>query len=73
VEPRDAAFDLCGVAGKFLAKGQWCRVLGMGEADLADVLERCLLPAQRGIKSVECREEVARDALGGGDVHHRRE
>ena len=45
-QPRDATFDLRGVAGKFLAERQRCRILCVGAADLDDVCKRLFLLAQ---------------------------
>ena len=72
-QPRDAAFDLRGVAGKFLAERQRRRILGMGAADLDDMCERLFLLAQRAVKRLERGNEIVGDAHRGGDVHCGRE
>ena len=73
VQPRDAALDLRGVAGKFLAERQRRRVLGVGAADLDDVRERLFLFAQRAQQFAQRRNEVGGDALGRRDMHRGRE
>src|SRR6185437_6907 len=66
-QPRDAALDLRGVTGKFLAERQRRRVLGVGPADLDDTGERLFLLAQRAVKLLQRRNQI------GGNVHRRRD
>ena len=60
-QPRDAALDLRGIAGEFLAERQRRRILGMGAADLDDLGERLLLLAQRAVQIAERRDQVGGD------------
>ena len=71
-QPRDAAFDLRGVAGKFLPQRQRRRVLGVGAPDLDDFCKRLFLPAQLAMQFAERGNEIGEDAAGGRDMHRRR-
>ena len=70
---RDAALDLRGVAGEFLAERERRCVLGVGAADLDDPRERPGLFLQRVLQMRQRRIEQSRDLLGRGDVHRGRE
>ncbi|MHC2439591.1 hypothetical protein ACVMB0_006966 [Bradyrhizobium sp. USDA 4451] len=72
VQARDAALDLRGVAGEFLAERQRCRVLGMRASDLHDLGERLLLPVQRLMQLGERGNQVGDDAACGRDMHRGR-
>ena len=69
----DAAPDLRGVAGEFLAERQRRRVLRVGAADLDDARECLRLRLQRVLQMRERRIEQARDLVGRRDVHRGRE
>ena len=53
VDPLDALLDLEGVAAELLAQRQRRRVLGVGAADLDDVLERRRLVDQRAVQLLQ--------------------
>src|SRR3984893_1200435 len=72
-QPRDAALDLRGVAGKFLAERQRRRILGVGAADLDDMGERRFFFAKRAVKRLERGNEIRRHSHRGRDVHCGRE
>ncbi|MGY2808105.1 hypothetical protein ACVIHF_004835 [Bradyrhizobium sp. USDA 4506] len=71
-QPRDAALDLRGVAGEFLAERQRRRILGVGAPDLDDLGKRLLLVAQRAMQFGECRNQIGDDAARCGDMHRGR-
>ncbi len=65
----DAVGDLLGIAGKFLAQGERRGVLGMGAADLDDVLPGLGLVVQRVVQMLQRRDQPVLDLLRAGDVH----
>ena len=73
LDAHDAVLDLLGVAGELLAEGDRGRVLGVGAADLDDVLPRLRLVVQRVAELLQGRDQAVDDLLASGDVHRRRE
>ena len=74
VDPLDALLDLEGVAAELLAQGQRRRVLGVGAADLDDVLER-RRPCRPARRAACCRPGSVTSLRRHrrGDVHRGRE
>ncbi len=62
-QPRDAAFDLRGVAREFLSQRQRRCVLGVGSPDLDDFCERLFLLAQFAMQFAQGRNQVGDDAF----------
>jgi len=69
LEPLKTQIKLRGIAGKFLAERQWRRVLGVGAADLDDVLEASCLVVQRIAQDLQGRHQSVMHLFGAGNVH----
>ncbi|EAU43488.1 hypothetical protein R2601_23383 [Salipiger bermudensis HTCC2601] len=69
----DALADLVRVARELLAQGQRRSVLGVGAADLDDVLERVSLGFQRGGELLQPRQQHVARLHGDAHMHGRRE
>ncbi len=69
LDPRDHAFHLRDIAGEFLTQRQRGRVLGVGTADLDDVVEFLRLGLQRILHVVQRRQQAVGELDHRGNVH----
>ena len=65
----DPVENLRGIAGEFLAQGNRGGILGMGAADLDDVLPGFHLHRQRGCQVFQRGQQAVHDLLRRRDVH----
>ena len=65
----DALDDLLGIAAELLPQGNGGGVLGVGAADLDDVLPRLRLVIQGVVQGLQGGQQAVDDLLGAGDVH----
>ena len=65
----DAVADLLRIAGKFLAQCDGRRILGMGAADLDDVLPGFDLHLQRMVQMMQRRDQPLLNLFRAGDMH----
>ncbi len=73
LDPLNAVAGLAGVAGEFLTKGQGRRILGVGAADLDDVLPGFGLVIEGVAKLLQGRQEAVVNFFRARNVHRRGE
>ncbi len=71
--PRDALFDLLGIAAELLTQRQRRCVLRMGAADLDDILEFFGFRDERGMQLFQPRQQRVTGHHPDGDMHRGRE